>query len=107
MAMNKRSTILFAVLATSAIIISSCGKKKPDTSAYAEVCAKVVKCDVQFGAIPDAQKHCQNFMAQLEQKFAATVPQITECINNTPCEELSFQACGQDNLQQLKGLMNP
>jgi hypothetical protein len=105
--MVKKSSILFTAIAVSAIVLSSCGKKKPDTSAYADVCAKVVKCDAQFGAIPDAQKHCQNFMAQLEQKFAATVPAITECINNTPCEELSFQACGAENLQQLKGLMNP
>ena len=85
--------------------MSACGKGEPDGTKYADVCAKVVKCDAQFAAIPDGQKHCQNFFAGMESKLATVVPSIVECLNTTPCESLSFQACGAKHMQELKGLM--
>lgn len=103
--MLKRFSLIAILLMGSAVVFSSCGKSEPDTSKFAEVCATVVKCDPNFATIPDAQKHCQNFFAQLEQKFPDTIEPVKECINTTPCEELSFMTCGEAHLQELKGLL--
>lgn len=105
--MLKRFSVTVTLILGLATLVASCGKSKPDSSRFAEVCATVVKCDPNFATIPDAQKHCQNFFVQLEQKFPNTIDPVMECINTTPCEELSFMACGEKHLQELKGLLPP
>jgi hypothetical protein len=103
--MYNRITTLTLIIAGASLIAVSCGKSKPDASKYQETCAKVVQCDKDFQAIPGGQNHCQNFFLQLESKFPDTVKPMMECISTTSCEELSFQKCGEKNLQQLKGLI--
>ncbi len=103
--MYKRITLTGLVLTAAVFMAASCGKSKPDSSKYTEVCSKVMQCDKDFQAIPGGQNHCQNFFVQLEQKFPDTIAPMMECVNTTPCEELSFQKCGEQNLQQLKGLL--
>jgi hypothetical protein len=103
--MYNRTTILSLIITGAVLVSVSCGKSKPDASKYQESCAKVVQCDKDFSAIPGGQNHCQNFFLQLEEKFPDTIAPMMECINKTACEELSFQKCGETNLQQLKGLL--
>jgi hypothetical protein len=103
--MNKKLISLIPALFLIMMVLSSCGKKKPDTSKYAEVCSKVARCDKQFQVIPDAQKHCQNIMAKLEEKAPASTPGLMECLDKSSCEETNFQQCATKHLQDLKGLM--
>lgn len=105
--MSRKTSLIITAVFFSAVLISSCGKQEPDTSAYAEVCSKVVKCDPQFSVLPDAQKSCQKFMAQLNERLPQAMDSVVGCLESTPCEELSFQKCGSENMQDLKGLINP
>jgi len=102
--MKLKSIVL--MVSFFSVILISCGKKKePDFSKYAESCAKVVQCDAQFKALPDAQNSCQKFLGTLNEKLPAVVPQIEECIKSTACEELTLQQCGAKHVNAAQGLM--
>lgn len=87
------------------VLMVSCGKKKPDGSQYEAVCAKVAKCDKQMTAFPEIDRHCVKMFVSLEQKLPSAVSPTVECINNTPCEELSFAKCSEGMARNLQGMI--
>jgi hypothetical protein len=87
------------------IFVISCGKKKPEGSQYEAVCAKVAKCDRQMAAFPEIDRHCVKMFVSLEQKLPGSVAPAVECINNTPCEELSFAKCSEGMAKNLQGMV--
>jgi len=104
--MNK--TIV--ALSTLALLFAvSCGGGKKggdvDLSKYQEICAKVVKCDPSFAQVPDPMNNCQRLLGGVEQKLPHVVPQLTDCLKQAPCENLSFQVCGAKHMQEVKGLV--
>jgi predicted small lipoprotein YifL len=99
----------FNMIIISALVLygfAACGKKgEPDTSKFADACARVVQCDAGFASVPDGQNNCQKFMAALEGKLPNVIPQFQDCLMNTPCEELSFQACGSKHMHEVEGVV--
>lgn len=100
-----KKILVLSLMMTALIALVSCGKKKPDGSQYEAVCAKVAKCDKQMAAFPEIDKHCVKMFVSLEQKLPAAVSPAVECINNTPCEELSFAKCSEGMAQNLQGMI--
>jgi len=82
-----------------------CSKKGPDLSKFDEVCARVVKCDTSLAVLPDPQNNCKKLMGGVEERLPAVLPQLTECLNKTPCEEVKFQGCLNKHMQEIQGLM--
>ncbi len=98
----KKFPVLFVV---TALILAACGKKEPDGAQYEAVCAKVAKCDKQMAAFPEIDKHCVKMFVRMEEKLPAAVPPVVECIENTPCEELSFARCSEGFARGLQGMV--
>ncbi|MBW7856972.1 MAG: hypothetical protein H3C43_01405 [Leptonema sp. (in: Bacteria)] len=95
------------ILATfvAVILISACGPKSTDGSKYAEVCAKVAKCDIQMSAFPDIEKRCVDLFTGLEKKLPEAVPPAVKCIEETSCESLSFAKCSESLAQSMQGMI--
>lgn len=100
-----RKILAISALALAVVFSTQCGKKKPDTSAYEAVCAKVAKCDKQMQAFPDIEGHCAKLFATIQQKMPEAVAPTVECINKAPCESLSFASCTESLAKGMQGMI--
>lgn len=93
------------VIFAAVIFVSACGPKSNDATKYAEVCAKVAKCDTQMSAFPDIEKRCADLFLSLEKKLPEAAAPAIKCIEETPCESLSFAKCSESIAKSMQGMI--
>ncbi|MEQ9367264.1 MAG: hypothetical protein RIF32_23740, partial [Leptospirales bacterium] len=60
---------------------------------FDELCATVVKCDVQTQSFPDPKKVCMQFLVSIEQRYPEKSPGLHACLRGQSCEEQNFADC--------------
>ena len=100
--MNHMKHIVPVTLA--ALLVFSAGaacKKKPNLKKFAEVCAKLERCDPdskKASALAQGKglkKMCQTMLVRMEMKkqTSGVSVSVAKCLKDTPCEEVSFAKC--------------
>ena len=103
--MNNNKVLLMISMIIAVSFGTYCPKKGPDLSKFDEVCSRVVQCDTSLAVIPDPQNNCKKLMGGVEERLPAVLPQLTECLTTTPCEELKFQGCLSKHMQEIQSQM--
>lgn len=105
--MSFKTISISALLAAGLII--SCGSEGPDLSQYDAACQRVLECDPQADTIPGGpsvlERSCKEFLGNLSQQAPEAVSGVVACLEETPCEELSFMECAAGAQEELQGLI--
>jgi len=88
--MNK---FLLLSLFSTALLLQCGGGSKSDPGKYREFCAEVEKCDPQVKAQPNGMELCTKFMAGIEDKYPAKVPDVQACAKAMTCGEMKLMEC--------------
>jgi hypothetical protein len=105
MIMQKNKLYKKTILIVLLLFISfSCKKQNEDLSSIENICKKVAQCDKEFQKFKDIDKYCISFFVKLKKNKFSSLNKIIECLNDTPCESLSFQECTIEYVKELQNM---